>query len=278
MEVDAVCDGETVLIPGIMEHVERAGVHSGDSMAIYPGVTLTEDEVDTIVDYTTRIGRALEVRGLMNIQYVVVGDGSPYRSPSAAADNGTGGSTEIYVIEVNPRSSRTIPFISKVTGVPMVRLAVKAMLGRTLKEEGYEGGLWKRQKLVAVKAPVFSMSKLTGVDTYLGPEMKSTGEVMGIDTEFTPAVAKALMAAGLASQARRLGAAQHSRPRQGGVGPDDARPQRGRLHDVLHGGHGRHDCWPRSACDTLYLSGCRSGTPTWSTSSRTGPCRQWSTR
>ena len=198
VEVDAVCDGETVLIPGIMEHVERAGVHSGDSMAIYPGVTLTEDEVDTIVDYTTRIGRALEVRGLMNIQYVVVGDGSPYRSPSAAAGNGTGGSTEIYVIEVNPRSSRTIPFISKVTGVPMVRLAVKAMLGRTLKEEGYEGGLWKRQKLVAVKAPVFSMSKLTGVDTYLGPEMKSTGEVMGIDTEFTPAVAKALMAAGLA--------------------------------------------------------------------------------
>ena len=102
------------------------------------------------------------------------------------------------MIEVNPRSSRTIPFISKVTGVPMVRLAVKAMLGRTLKEEGYEGGLWKRQKLVAVKAPVFSMSKLTGVDTYLGPEMKSTGEVMGIDNEFTPAVAKALMAAGLA--------------------------------------------------------------------------------
>ena len=220
VEVDAVCDGETVLIPGIMEHVERAGVHSGDSMAIYPGVTLTEDEVDTIVDYTTRIGRALEVRGLMNIQYVVVGDGSPYRSPksgnkpstpsSAAADWGEGDdkdggastsspqATEIYVIEVNPRSSRTIPFISKVTGVPMVRLAVKAMLGRTLKDEGYEGGLWKRQKLVAVKAPVFSMSKLTGVDTYLGPEMKSTGEVMGIDTEFTPAVAKALMAAGLA--------------------------------------------------------------------------------
>ncbi len=211
VEVDAVCDGETVLIPGIMEHVERAGVHSGDSMAIYPGVTLTEDEVNTIVDYTTRIGRALEVRGLMNIQYVVVGDGSPYRSPSstpssAAAHSGTEGSastssaqaTEIYVIEVNPRSSRTIPFISKVTGVPMVRLAVKAMLGHTLKEEGYEGGLWKRQKLVAVKAPVFSMSKLTGVDTYLGPEMKSTGEVMGIDNEFTPAVAKALMAAGLA--------------------------------------------------------------------------------
>ena len=196
VEVDAVCDGETVLIPGIMEHVERAGVHSGDSMAIYPGLTLSENEVNTIVDYTTRIGRALEVRGLMNIQYVVVGGGSPYRSPQSG--NGDGSDTEVYVIEVNPRSSRTIPFISKVTGVPMVKLAVKAMLGSTLKEQGYEGGLWKRQKLVAVKAPVFSMSKLTGVDTYLGPEMKSTGEVMGIDTEFTPAVAKALMAAGLA--------------------------------------------------------------------------------
>ena len=194
VEVDAVCDGETVLIPGIMEHVERAGVHSGDSMAIYPGLTLSEDEVDTIVDYTTRIGRALEVRGLMNIQYVVIG-GPAYRSPKSGA--GSKNETQVYVIEVNPRSSRTIPFISKVTGVPMVKLAVKVMLGRTLREMGYDGGLWKRQKLVGVKAPVFSMSKLTGVDTYLGPEMKSTGEVMGIDTEFTPAVAKALMAAGL---------------------------------------------------------------------------------
>ena len=194
VEVDAVCDGETVLIPGIMEHVERAGVHSGDSMATYPGLTLSEEEVNTVVDYTARIGGALGVRGLMNIQYVVVG-GSAYRSPQSG---GARGDTEVYVIEVNPRSSRTIPFISKVTGVPMVRLAVKVMLGRSLKEMGYEGGLWKRRKLVAVKAPVFSMSKLTGVDTYLGPEMKSTGEVMGIDTEFSPAVAKALMAAGLA--------------------------------------------------------------------------------
>ena len=193
VEVDAVCDGETVLIPGIMEHVERAGVHSGDSMAIYPGLTLSEAEVNTVVDYTTRIGRALQVRGLMNIQYVLVG-GPAYRSPQSG---GAGGNAEVYVIEVNPRSSRTIPFISKVTGVPVVRLAVKVMLGRTLNELGYEGGLWKRQKLVGVKAPVFSMSKLTGVDTYLGPEMKSTGEVMGIDADFTPAVAKALMAAGL---------------------------------------------------------------------------------
>ena len=196
VEVDAVCDGDRVLIPGIMEHVERAGVHSGDSMAIYPGLTLTEDEVATIVDYTTRIGRELQVRGLMNIQYVVVG-GPAYRSPTTNGGNVGGSRTEVYVIEVNPRASRTIPFISKVTGVPMVRLAVKVMLGRTLEEQGYEGGLWKRQRLVGVKAPVFSMSKLAGVDTYLGPEMKSTGEVMGIDYEFGPAAAKALAAAGL---------------------------------------------------------------------------------
>ena len=213
VEVDAVCDGEQVLIPGIMEHVERAGVHSGDSMAIYPGLTLTEDEVDAIVDYTTRIGLGLGVRGLMNIQYVVTGGGT-YRSPlngavsqppkdSPGAPAGTGqqrgdqSRSAVYVLEVNPRSSRTIPFISKVTGVPMVRLAVNAMMGRTLADQGYSGGLWKKSKIVAVKAPVFSMSKLAGVDTYLGPEMKSTGEVMGIDHEFRPAFAKALTAAGL---------------------------------------------------------------------------------
>ena len=196
VEVDAICDGEQVLIPGIMEHVERAGVHSGDSMAIYPGLTLSEDEVDTIVDYTTRIGLELQIRGLMNIQYVVVG-GRPYRSPGAADDPDDARKTEVYVLEVNPRASRTVPFISKVTGVPVVRLAIKAMLGRTLREMGYEGGLWPRQDLVGVKAPVFSMSKLAGVDTYLGPEMKSTGEVMGIDSNFRSAVAKSLAAAGL---------------------------------------------------------------------------------
>ena len=195
VEVDAVCDGENVLIPGIMEHVERAGVHSGDSMAIYPGLTLTEAEVDTIVDYTTRIGLELQVKGLMNIQYVVIG-GAAYRSPATNQDGGNQ-DTQVFVIEVNPRASRTIPFISKVTGVPMIRLAIKAMLGKSITESGYEGGLWKRQKLVAVKAPVFSMSKLTGVDTYLGPEMKSTGEVMGIDTNFSSAVAKALIASGM---------------------------------------------------------------------------------
>ena len=196
VEVDAVCDGEDVLVPGIMEHVERAGVHSGDSMAIYPGLTLTEEEVDTVVDYTTRIGRALEVKGLMNIQYVVVGGGA-YRSPGSNGNGSKSPPTQVFVIEVNPRSSRTIPFISKVTGVPMVRLAIKTMLGKKLKDLGYGTGLWKRQKLVAVKAPVFSMSKLAGVDTYLGPEMKSTGEVMGIDRDFRSAVSKALIASGL---------------------------------------------------------------------------------
>ena len=194
VEVDAICDGERVLIPGIMEHVERAGVHSGDSMAIYPGVTLTDDEVDVLVQYTTQIGLALQVKGLMNIQYVLVG-GSPYRSPSVLRDDSV--QSTAYVLEVNPRASRTVPFLSKVTGVPMVQLATKVMLGRKLAELGYEGGLWKRRKLVGVKAPVFSMSKLAGVDTYLGPEMKSTGEVMGIDSDFQGAVAKALLAGGL---------------------------------------------------------------------------------
>ena len=194
VEVDAVCDGENVLIPGIMEHVERAGVHSGDSMAIYPGLTLSDDEVDTIVEYTTRIGKELNVKGLMNIQYVVVG-GDTYRSPNN--HNIQNKETQIYVIEVNPRSSRTIPFISKITGVPMVKLAIKAMLGKKLPELGYQGGLWKKQQLVGVKAPVFSMSKLAGVDTFLGPEMKSTGEVMGLDETYESAVAKALMASNM---------------------------------------------------------------------------------
>ena len=184
VEVDAICDGEGVLIPGIMEHIERAGVHSGDSMAVYPGVSLSEQEVDTIVDYTIRIGLKLKVKGLMNIQYVIM-------------PNEEGQESAIYVIEVNPRSSRTVPFLSKVTGVPMVKVATKIMLGISLKEQGYSSGLWKRQKLVAIKAPVFSMTKLPGVDTLLGPEMKSTGEVMGIDYEFKAALAKALVASRL---------------------------------------------------------------------------------
>jgi len=184
VEVDAIGDGENVLIPGIMEHIERAGVHSGDSMAVYPGLNLSQQEINTIIDYTVRIGLALGIRGLMNIQFDIM--------------PGTGDEpSKVYILEVNPRASRTVPFISKVTGVPMVKVATKVMLGISLKEQGYSSGLWPVSKLVAVKAPVFSMSKLVGVDTYLGPEMKSTGEVMGIDYTFDGALAKALLAAGL---------------------------------------------------------------------------------
>ncbi|MBI2957566.1 MAG: ATP-grasp domain-containing protein, partial [Chloroflexi bacterium] len=181
-EVDAVCDGEEVLIPGVMEHIERAGVHSGDSMAMYPALNLTDDEIRTIVDYATSLGLGLRIRGLMNVQFVILREG---------------GKSKVYVLEVNPRGSRTVPFISKVTSVPLVRIAIKVMLGQSLKQQGYHGGLWKKQKLVAIKAPVFSMSKLVGVDTYLGPEMKSTGEVMGIDHTFPGALVKSLLASGM---------------------------------------------------------------------------------
>jgi len=184
-EVDAIGDGEAVLVPGIMEHIERAGVHSGDSMAVYPGVNLTQKEKDTMVEYAVRIGIGLKTRGLMNIQFVIM-------------PGGNGEESKVYVIEVNPRASRTVPFISKVTGVPMVKVATRVMLGQSLKQQGYQGGLWPVRKLVAIKAPVFSMSKLTGVDTHLGPEMKSTGEVMGIDYTFEGALGKAVQAAGLA--------------------------------------------------------------------------------
>ena len=198
VEVDAVCDGETVVIPGIMEHVERAGVHSGDSLAIYPTQTLSDSEIKTIVDYTEKIALALNTNGLINIQFVVLG-GHPYRSfKDKGADYDIENlDTKVYVLEVNPRSSRTVPFISKVTGVPLVKLAIKSMLGQKLKNNGFTSGLVESQKLVAVKAPVFSMSKLSGVDTYLGPEMKSTGEVMGVDFEFGSAVSKALISSGL---------------------------------------------------------------------------------
>jgi carbamoyl-phosphate synthase large subunit len=177
IEVDAICDGRDVLIPGIMEHVERAGVHSGDSIALYPAQSLGPQLIETVVRYTTEMGRALGVRGLFNVQYVVF--------------EGT-----VYVIEVNPRGSRTVPFLCKVTGVPMVDLAVRVGLGQRLVELGFGVGLWPAQPLVAAKAPVFSMSKLTQVDTYLGPEMKSTGEVMGLGSTPAEALGKALLAAG----------------------------------------------------------------------------------
>ena len=184
VEVDAICSGDEVLIPGIMEHVERAGVHSGDSMAVYPAPNLRPAEVGALIDYTRRIGVGLGVRGLMNIQYVVM-----------RSDEDEDG--DVYVLEVNPRASRTVPFLSKVTGVPMVEVAVRAMLGEGLREQGYPSGLWPAKPLVAIKAPVFSMSKLSGVDTHLGPEMKSTGEVMGVDVDYDRALVKALLAAGM---------------------------------------------------------------------------------
>jgi carbamoyl-phosphate synthase large subunit len=178
VEVDAVCDGERVLIPGIVEHIERAGVHSGDSFGVYPPVDLTPDEARQVEEMTVALGLGLGVRGIMNVQYV--------------ARDGL-----VYVLEVNPRASRTVPFISKVTGVPLVSLATRVMLGETLAELGYEGGLLPDRPLWAVKAPVFSMSKLIGVDAALGPEMKSTGEVMGVDFRLEPALSKAMLAAGM---------------------------------------------------------------------------------
>ncbi|MCL5781450.1 MAG: carbamoyl-phosphate synthase large subunit [Firmicutes bacterium] len=176
-EVDAICDGQEVLIPGIMEHIERAGVHSGDSIAVYPAQTLTQTQKEQMVDYTERLALALGVKGLVNIQYVLH-------------------EGQVYVIEVNPRSSRTVPYLSKVTGIPMVNLATKCALGRTLAEMGYRGGLVPDAGLVAVKAPVFSFGKLLDVDVSLGPEMKSTGEVLGVDGDFSVALYKALLAAG----------------------------------------------------------------------------------
>jgi carbamoyl-phosphate synthase large subunit len=178
VEVDAVSDGETVVIPGIMRHVERAGVHSGDSFAVYPASGLEPGQEADIVDYTVRIARHLVLRGLVNVQYVV------HRG-------------SVFVLEVNPRASRTVPMLSKVTGVPMVRLATRVMLGERLADMGWETGLVPPRPLVAVKAPVFSMSKLSAVDSYLGPEMKSTGEVMGVDRTLTGALRKAFQAAGM---------------------------------------------------------------------------------
>ncbi len=177
VEVDAVCDGDDFLIPGIMEHIERAGVHSGDSISIYPPQTLTQEIRDTIVEYTGRLAKELKVSGLVNIQYVIYEE-------------------EVYVIEVNPRSSRTVPYISKVTNVPIVDLATKVALGAKLKDLGYGTGVCPEGDYVAVKVPVFSFPKLHDADNHLGPEMKSTGEVLGIDHNLETALYKGLIAAG----------------------------------------------------------------------------------
>lgn len=177
-EVDAICDGETVLIPGIMEHVERAGVHSGDSIAVYPPQSLSDDIKSQIVDITIKIAKELQVIGLVNIQFVIHQE-------------------QVYVIEVNPRSSRTVPFLSKVTNLPMANLATKAILGTKLAELGYTDGLWPEDEYVSVKVPVFSFAKLRRVDPTLTPEMKSTGEVMGRDVQYAKALYKGLIGAGM---------------------------------------------------------------------------------
>lgn len=178
VEVDAVADGETVVIPGVMEHIERAGVHSGDSIAVYPSQTLSEKQIKKIEDYTVRLARELEVIGLINIQFVARGE-------------------DVFILEANPRSSRTVPFISKVTGVPLAKLATKAILGEKLSDLGYQTGLLPEKDEVFVKVPVFSFAKLRDVDISLGPEMKSTGEVMGKDRTLEKALYKGLVASGI---------------------------------------------------------------------------------
>ncbi|EDS78036.1 carbamoyl-phosphate synthase, large subunit [Clostridium botulinum C str. Eklund] len=178
IEVDAICDGEDILMPGIMEHIERTGVHSGDSITVYPYMTLSEDTIKELVKNTKKIATALKIVGLVNIQYVFDGK-------------------DIYVIEVNPRASRTVPILSKVTGVPMVNIGVQTMLGAKLKDLEYGTGLLKWSGLHAVKVPVFSNEKLADVDTYLGPEMKSTGEVLGVDYDLDKAIYKGFIAAGI---------------------------------------------------------------------------------
>ena len=178
IEVDAVCDGTDILIPGIMEHIERAGVHSGDSISVYPAQSISQHAKDTIVEYTKRLARSLHVIGMINIQFIVLGD-------------------DVYVIEVNPRSSRTVPYISKVTGIPIVPLATKVILGYKLKDMGYEPGLQPEAKHIAIKMPVFSFEKIRGADISLGPEMKSTGECLGIAETFNEALYKAFLGAGI---------------------------------------------------------------------------------
>ncbi len=178
LEVDAVCDGTDILIPGIMEHIERTGVHSGDSISVYPAHTVSEKVKETIAEYSRRLAKALHVVGLINIQFIAVGE-------------------EVYVIEVNPRSSRTVPYISKVTGIPIVKLATQVIIGKKIRELGFEPGLQPEADYVAVKLPVFSFEKIRGAEISLGPEMKSTGECLGLATTFNEALYKAFLGAGV---------------------------------------------------------------------------------
>jgi len=175
LEVDAICDGEDVLIPGIMEHLERAGVHSGDSISVYPTQSIEERHQAKIIEYTEKIAKELNVIGMINIQFILSND-------------------EIYIIEVNPRSSRTVPYISKVTNLPMIDIATRVMFGEKLKDIGYGTGVYRRSEYVCVKMPVFSFEKIKNADTSLGPEMKSTGEVLGVSREFHQATLKAFIA------------------------------------------------------------------------------------
>ena len=177
-EVDAICDGDDILIPGIMELIERTGIHSGDSISVYPARSLSKKAIDTIVDYTKRLAKALHVKGMINIQFIAIGD-------------------DIYIIEVNPRSSRTVPYISKVTNIPIVKLATKVILGYKIKDLGYTPGLQKNANYYAIKMPVFSFEKIRGADINLGPEMKSTGECLGIAKTFEEALYKAFIGAGI---------------------------------------------------------------------------------
>lgn len=178
LEVDAVCDGTDVLIPGIMEHMERAGVHSGDSISVYPPQNLAESHRDRIVDYTRKLAKALHVTGMINIQFIIKDD-------------------DVYVIEVNPRSSRTVPYISKITGIPIVKLATQAILGQSIPKQGYSYGLQPEHEYICIKMPVFSFEKLYGAEVSLGPEMKSTGEVLGVSKDFSKALCKAFLATGV---------------------------------------------------------------------------------
>ena len=177
-EVDAVCDGEDIVIPGIMEHIERSGIHSGDSISVYPAQSLSDKVKETIAEYTRRLAKALHVIGLINVQFIAVGD-------------------EVYIIEANPRSSRTVPYISKVTGIPIVDLAAQVMMGKKLGDLGYKPGLQPEAGYVAIKMPVFSFEKIRGAEISLGPEMKSTGECLGISKSFDEALYKAFLGAGI---------------------------------------------------------------------------------
>ena len=227
-EADAICDGTDVLIPGIMEHVERSGIHSGDSIAVYPAWNLTGAMTQRLIEVTRQIALELGTLGLINIQYIV------YHN-------------EVYVIEANPRASRTVPYISKVTGVPMVDLAVRAMLGEKIRDMGYGTGLYRQSPYYAVKVPCFSFEKLADVDTHLGPEMKSTGEVLGIGTNLQEAIFKGLVAAGYKMR-HQGGILVSVRDKDKPEAIDCARVCQARLQHFRHARHGARHAGAWAVC------------------------------